>query len=92
MARRPRRFPFVRLGLLLVVGSVFASLIRWYIAFAQAASDFSADDPPAERGAMLRQFAREFLFAGGVPGWLLWIGLGVIMVGIVRNFAASPRD
>lgn len=83
MARR-RKFPLTRLGLLLVVGSVFASLIRWYVAFGESLADLDAE-VSTERADMGRDFVNSFLFTGSVPGVLFWVGVAVMAAGIVRN-------
>lgn len=87
--KRRRRFPWTRLGLLLVVGSVFASLIRWYVAFGASLADLDAD-VSTQRADMGRDFLANFLFGGTVPGVLFWAGIAAIGIGIVRNLRA-PR-
>lgn len=88
--RRPR-FPLIRLGLLLVVGAVFASLVRFYIAYGQAAADLTREDFTEDRREIAGDFAAHFLFSGGVPMALFWLGIVLMGVGIVRNFRAAGR-
>lgn len=81
---RPRRLPFTRLGLLLVVGALAASVFRFYIAFAQEAADLSSN-VPTDRKGLSDHFVHDFLFSGSAAGLLFWGGLLLMIVGIARN-------
>ena len=86
---RKRGIPFFRLGLLLVIGSVGASVMRFYISFAEKAADLNADIP-TERAELWPMFQRDFLFAGSTAGWLMWGGVALMALGIYRNLS-RPR-
>ncbi|MCC6229874.1 MAG: hypothetical protein IT432_11685 [Phycisphaerales bacterium] len=89
--RSPRRrgIPFFRLGLLLVIGSVGVSVMRFYIGFAEKAADLNSDIP-TERAELWPMFQRDFLFAGSTSGWLMWGGVAIMALGIYRNLT-RPR-
>jgi hypothetical protein len=80
----PRRLPLTRLGLLLMVGSLAVSALRFYIAFASEAADMGKD-LPADRHAVWEQFLRNFLFAGSAATFLFWGGMALMLAGIARN-------
>lgn len=88
LARR-RGIPFFRLGLLLVIGSVGASVMRFYIGFAEKAADLNSDIP-SERAELWPMFQRDFLFAGSTSGWLMWGGVAIMALGVYRNLT-RPR-
>jgi hypothetical protein len=90
-AKRGLGLPLTRLGLLLVVGSLAASGFRYYIAFAQEVSDLSAKEPALDRKSVWNHFAHDFLFSGGAPGVLFWVGIAVLGLGIARNLGAFRR-
>ncbi|MCC6971810.1 MAG: hypothetical protein IT434_16480 [Phycisphaerales bacterium] len=83
MARK-RGIPFFRLGLLLVIGSLGASVVRFYVGFAEKAADLNSDIP-SERAELWPMFQRDYLFAGSVAGWLMWGGVAIMAFGIYRN-------
>jgi hypothetical protein len=85
-----RRFPFVRLGLLLAVGAVFVSLFQWYAAFGELLSDMERE-VPTERPDLLDHFVTNFFLVGTVAGALFWAGAALILVGGVRDMLAAPR-
>lgn len=85
-----RGFPFVRLGLLLIVGAAFASLVQWYVAFGETLSDLRAD-APTERRELADHFLRNFFMAGTIPGRLFWGGVGVIGLGAVFTMLRASR-
>ncbi|MBL8761788.1 MAG: hypothetical protein JNL50_10845 [Phycisphaerae bacterium] len=82
MARK-RGIPFFRLGLLLAVGAVGASVVRFYIGFAEKAADLDSDIP-SERAQLWPMFRDDYLFAGSTSGWLMWGGVALMAVGILR--------
>ena len=77
---RRRGFPFFRLGLLVVIGSVLASVVTWYTAFADDAGDITTDID-TDRRALLDHFVHNFLFAGTIPSALFWIGVALMVLG-----------
>jgi hypothetical protein len=85
----PRRVPFVRLGLLLVVGSVFASLLRWYTALAADAADLNSK-APTERRDIFDHFLNHFLFQGTTATVLFWLGIAVILLGTAALVFGRP--
>ncbi|MBX3376588.1 MAG: hypothetical protein KF678_06245 [Phycisphaeraceae bacterium] len=85
-----RRFPLFRLGLTVVAGSLFASLIYFYLALGENLSTVSGSEVSTEPRDLLTHFRRDFLFAGTTPAILFYIGLGILLLGIVRNFARRP--
>lgn len=87
--KRSRRFPLFRLGLLLVVGAMGASVVRFYTGFAERAADLNATIP-SERSELWPMFRDNYLFAGSAAGWLFWGGITLMMLGIFRVFA-RPR-
>lgn len=88
---RPRRFPLVRLGLLLVVGSLMASVFRFYIGLGESLSSMSGDAPSTESRDLARYFLSDFLFAGTAAGLLFWGGIALCIAGSVRRLRAG-RD
>lgn len=86
---RARRFPFFRLGLLLVVGSVGASVVRFYVGFAEQAADLNSNIP-TQRSELWPMFRDGYLFAGSTAGWLMWVGVALMGIGLSRNLA-RPR-
>ncbi|NUQ52200.1 MAG: hypothetical protein HUU19_05825 [Phycisphaerales bacterium] len=88
MARK-RGFPFFRVGLLLVIGSLGASVVRFYVGFAEKAADLNSNIP-SERAELWPMFQRDYLFAGSAAGWLMWGGVAIMAFGIFRNFT-RPR-
>ena len=87
MARK-RGIPFFRLGLLLVIGSLGASVVRFYVGFAEKAADLNADIP-SERAELWPLFRRDYLFAGSAAGWLMWGGVAIVAFGIYRNLTRA---
>jgi hypothetical protein len=81
-----RRIPFIRIGLTLVVGSVLASLITFYIGVGVSMADMQGETMSTQPRDLLAHFTRDFLFAGAIPGIIFYIGLAVMVLGIVRNF------
>lgn len=88
-----RRIPLIRIGLTIIVGSVFASLIMFYVNLGESFANQSGPDPSTKPRDLLNHFTKDFLFAGTVPTGIFWLGAIIILVGIVRNFArpTSPR-
>lgn len=86
-----RGFPFVRIGLLLIVGAAFASLLHWYVAFGETLADLR-QDPATGRRELADHFLRNFLMAGTIPGRLFWGGVGVIALGAVLNMLRPRRQ
>jgi hypothetical protein len=86
-----RHIPLIRLGLLVIVGSVFASVVNFYIGTARQFADLSGQDLSTEPRDLLNHFADNFLFAGTAPGVLFWVGIALCIAGIARNLAGSGR-
>lgn len=85
-----RRIPFTRIGLTLVVGSVLASLIMFYIGLGASMADMSHEAPATEPKDLFQHFTRHFLFQGTGPTFLFWLGIAVMIVGIIRIFTRPP--
>lgn len=86
----PRRLPCFRLGLTLVAGSLLASLIYFYLALGESLSSATGPDVSTEPRDLLTHFQRNFLFAGSTPGILFYIGLALMLLGIIRNLSRRP--
>lgn len=88
-----RRIPLIRIGLTVIVGSVLASLIMFYVNLGQSFADQSGPDQSTAPRDLLNHFTKDFLFAGTVPTGIFWFGALIMLVGIVRNFIrpAAPR-
>jgi hypothetical protein len=91
-ARRGLAFPLTRIGLLVVVGSLAASALQFYVSFAGDVSDLSGRDVALDRKSLWAHFTRDFLFSGGAAGVLFWVGLGVLVLGILRNVGVLGRQ
>src|SRR5262252_3375544 len=78
------RLPLIRVGLLLIVGAVLASMFTFYIGLGESFASMTGEVPPTERPALWGYFRDHFLFAGTVPGMLFWLGCAVCVVGVVR--------
>jgi hypothetical protein len=78
------RIPFFRLGLLLIVGSVFASIFTFYVDLGGRLSDMTGEAPSTEKRDLWAHFRDHFLFAGTVPGVLFWIGAALGVIGVLR--------
>lgn len=85
--RRPRRFPLIRLGLLVVVGSLFASVLRFYMGVAESFSSMSGETRSTAPKDLARWFVSDFLFAGTTAGALFWVGLALCAAGVLRRMA-----
>lgn len=89
----PMRFPFIRTGLLVVVGSVFASLMMFWTSAGVAAADIHNDSAMTRalesQGAMWDHFRDHFLFSGSIPGILFWVGCALVLVGGLRYAAGG---
>jgi len=87
-AHQPRgfRFPFFRLGLLVVVGAVFASVIEFYVGLGKSLADLSKEGPSTEPRDLADHFLKNFLFAGTVPSVLFWAGIVLMAVGVIHGF------
>ena len=91
MTHRPRRFPFFRIGMLLVAGALATSLFEFYIGFGALAADMTSNDPlPESREELGRFFYRKFLLTGSVPTLLFWGGLAIAMLGVITRFKRRP--
>ena len=86
---RRRGIPLFRIGLLLVAGSVLASIFTWYAAFGRELGDLSSD-VDTDRRALLDHFLNGFLFAGTVPSILFWVGCGTMILGAMVNIFRLP--
>lgn len=86
------RLPFVRLGLLLVVGALIVSALHYYVAFGERMGDLNGKDPPPDRKGVVGQFMSDFLFSGTIAGAMFWVGLAVCLLGISWNVAVAVRQ
>ena len=85
MAHRPRGFPFLRIGLLLIVGAVAVSLFEFYTGFGEMAADMGGREAMPESGEEVFAFFRErFLLLSSLSAILFWSGvaLGVLGAGL----------
>ena len=82
---RPFRFPLFRVGLLVLIGSLFASVIYFYIGLSQSLSSMTGDAPSTEPRDLARYFLHNFLFSGTIPGILFWLGVALMLAGILRG-------
>jgi hypothetical protein len=78
------RFPLFRLGLLVVVGAVFVSVVSFYIGVGTQLADLSGEDLATEPRALVDHFVANFLFAGSTAGVVFWAGIGLCVLGIGR--------
>lgn len=88
------RLPLVRVGLLVIVGAAFASLMSFWVAAGEQAGDLSRDTDLTRalesRGALGTHFVQNFLFAGGWPGVLFYTGVALVVLGALRLLKARP--
>jgi hypothetical protein len=84
-----KHIPIIRVGLLIIVGALFASVISFYIGTAQQLADMSGEHLSTEPRDLLNHFTANFLFAGATPGIMFWCGVLLCALGIVRNFMAG---
>jgi hypothetical protein len=76
------KLPLIRIGITLAVGSIVASLVRFYVAMGARAADL--DEPMPGTGRGVRDwFVKDFLFQGSVPEILFWTGIAVAALGMV---------
>jgi hypothetical protein len=76
--------------MLLVVGAVFVSLIRFYVGFGEMAADLGSREPlPEDRREMGRYFMETFFLKGSIPSVMFWGGLLVALFGVGRNLARA---
>lgn len=75
------RLPLIRIGLLLIVAAVFASLVSFYIGVGRQMGDFGAEDFSTEARDLFNHFVNNFLLAGHVAGLLFWGGLALMLFG-----------
>lgn len=93
MPRRRRFFPFIRLGLTLVVGAALISLVQYYVALGDQAADLKGPDTlPANREEFLHHLVKDVLFAGTRDGIVFWIGVALIFMGIARLLMPGRRQ
>lgn len=84
------KVPLVRIGITLALGSIVASVVRFYVAMGAAAADLNGDMPTTREG--LRDwFVKDFLFQGSVPELLFWTGTAIAVGGIVVLALAPAR-
>ncbi len=89
---RPLRFPFFRIGMLLVAGALMASLFEFYVGFGEMAADLSSSEPlPESREELGRFFYRKFLLTGSVATLLFWGGLAIALIGAAARAAGPHR-
>jgi hypothetical protein len=86
------RLPFVRLGLLLVVGAMVVSALHYYVAFGERMGDFNGKEPALDRKGIVDQFMSDFLFSGTIAGAMFWAGLAVCVLGIAWNVVVAVRQ
>jgi hypothetical protein len=86
-----RRLPLIRMGLLLVVGSIFVSVMRFYIGLGESLSSMTGEAPSTQPRDLGRYFTEKFLFEGSIAGVLFWVGLALCVAGAVRNVRGVGR-
>jgi hypothetical protein len=86
-----RRIPLIRIGLLLIVGAAFASVINFYVGMGTHLADFASEDLSTEPRDLWVHFRDNFLFAGSAAGLAFWAGIAICAMGIVRNFMGGRR-
>jgi hypothetical protein len=93
MAKRERakRIPLIRLGLTLLIGSVFVSVFKFYIGLGQSLGSMTGEAPSTQPRDMAKYFTNEFLFAGTMAGVLFWVGVALCVAGAMRNFGGVKR-
>jgi hypothetical protein len=80
------RLPWLRLGLLVIIGALFAPVVNFYIGMWAHFANLGAEDLSTEPRDLVDHFTANFLFAGSTPGILFWVGIALCIVGIARNF------
>ena len=87
---RRKRFPITRLGLTLIIASIFVSIIRFYVDMGARAADFNADIPDSA-GTLAQAFRDTFLFRGYIASLLMYAGCALLLVSFLRNITAVQR-
>lgn len=90
-SQRPRRIPLFRLGLTLLIGSVFVSVVKFYLGVGEAMGDMSGEAPSTRPRDLARYFVDDFLFAGTVAGVLFWVAIALCLMGALRMFAGGRK-
>lgn len=85
-----KRFPITRLGLTLIIASVFVSVIRFYVDMGARAADFDAPIPE-DATTLAQAFRDTFLFRGYIASLLMYGGCALLFVGFLRNIAGIGR-
>lgn len=93
MADRPRRFPFFRVGMLLVLGAVAVSIFQFYVGFGYDMADMSTNEAmPESREELASYFYRKFFLTGSLATAIFWGGLAIAAIGIsARVFRAGRK-
>lgn len=93
MAARPRRFPFFRLGMLLVLGAVAVSIFQFYIGFGEHMADMSTNEAmPESREELASYFYNKFFLTSSLATIIFWGGLALAMLGVgARILRAGHR-
>ena len=86
---RARRVPLFRIGLTLLIGSVAASLIHYYLAMGTGMADMGGGGVSTEPRDLVAHFVRNVLFVGAVPGALFYCGAAFMVLGIIRNLTGT---
>lgn len=81
-----RRIPIIRIGLTVIVGSLLASVVTFYVSIGQTFANQSGPDQSTEPRDLLTHFTKNFLFVGTVPTAIFWLGAFIMLIGIIRNF------
>ena len=76
--------PLFRLGILVIVGSLAASVVEFYRGVGMQIADMNGPDVATGKHDLWVHFRDHFLFAGGTAGVLFWVGIALCGVGIIR--------
>jgi len=90
-AERPKRLPLFRLGVTLVIGSIFVSVMKFYIGVGESLGRMTGEAPSTQPRDLARYFLSEFLFAGTIAGVLFWVGVALCAAGALRNIRTARR-
>lgn len=85
------RVPLIRLGLTVIVGAVFVSVMNFYLGIGFQMGDLASEDISTEHGDLLVHFRDNFLFAGTIPSIIFWLGIALCIAGIVKRVAFGGK-
>ncbi len=90
------RFVVLVVGLVMIAGSILASLVTFWVRAGIEAADLKRDTELVKSlgspETMWSYFVDNVLFVGSVPGWLFWLGVAFVVVGVILIFRGSSGE